>query len=346
MEVKRHLNHLFSDPNWEPPEVVYGEDLLSEFTVTEANYAVSTMEIPWDLVKNKVSRSPKKVIFVKGMSLSEIEKMEKDIPPVDLVLGVGGGSSHDFAKYVALKKQCRIYQVPTIICSDASVTSAIGIRDRGLVKYIAHVFIDKVLVDYTLLFQAPRELIISGVGDIICCHTALYDWKMAAGRGKEKFNERIYKKVKEEFLPELKEKRFEIKRVSKIGIKTIIKLYLKIAKVANSIGTDRAQEGSEHFFAYNAEYVTRRHFIHGKLLSIGILVSSYLQNNEFKDTVKLMNDIGMQCQLKSTGLSKKEFVQTVETMNQFVQKGGYYYSIFNEIKVKPSHIQGLLELLT
>lgn len=345
-ESKKHLDHLFYDPKWKPPELIYGENLLPEFIAGEEKYAVSTMEIPWNLVKDKVSTPPAKIVFVESMELPVIEKLERKIPPVKLVLGIGGGSAHDFAKYVAFKKQCCIYQVPTIISGDASITSAIGIRDKGKVKYIAHVFIDKVLVDYALLSQAPRELITYGAADVLSSHTALYDWKLASDKGQEKFNERIYRQAKEEFLSELKKKRFEIKRASKVCIKTIMGLYLRYAKVANSIGTDRAQEGSEHFFAYNAEYVTGRHFTHGKLLAVGIFVSSYLQNNEFDETVKLMNDMGMQCQLKSIGLREEEFTKIMETMNEFVIDGGYYYSIFNDVKIRPSCIQELLKLLT
>ena len=342
---KKHLDYLFYDPKWEPPEVIYGEDLLQEFTKDIENYAVSTMQIPWNIVKGKISNLPQKVIFVESMELPVIEKLEKKVPPVQLVMGIGGGSAHDFAKYIALKKQCRIYQVPTIIGGDASVTNAIGIRDGGKVKYIAHVFIDKVLIDYKLLSQAPQKLITCGAADILSSHTALYDWKIASDRGKEKFNEKIYMQAREEFLSELKDNKIEIKKATKKGIKTIIELYLKYAKIANLIGTDRAQEGSEHFFAYNAEYVTKKHFIHGEILTIGILVSSYLQNNNFEEIFKLINDMGMQYQISSVGLNEEEFTEIMKTMNKFVIEGGYYYSIFNEVRIKPSHIRELLKLL-
>ncbi len=343
---REHLDHLFYDPEWKPPEMVYGENLLAEFTRNEGEYVVSTMEIPWNIVKSKVSTPPAKVLFAQNIELPVMEKMEIEAPPVGLVLGIGGGSAHDLAKYIALRKQCRIYQVPTIISGDASITNAIGIRDEGRVKYIAHVFTDKVLVDYTLLSQAPRELIAYGAADILSSHTALYDWKLASERERERFDKRIYNQAKEEFLSELRQKRFEIGRASKIGIRTIMELYLKYAKVANSIKTDRAQEGSEHFFAYNVEYLTGRHFTHGKLLALGIFVCSYLQSNEFDETVELMRDMGMECQLKSIGLDEEEFTRTLQTMREFVVSGGYYHSIFNDIKIKGSSIRELLGLLT
>jgi len=62
MKVK-HLENLFFDPNWKPPEVIYGNDLISEVTEIKEKDAVSTMEIPWQLVKDKISTPPEKVVF-------------------------------------------------------------------------------------------------------------------------------------------------------------------------------------------------------------------------------------------------------------------------------------------
>lgn len=344
MKVK-HLENLFFDPNWKSPEVIYGKDLVSEVTKTHEKYAVSTMEIPWKLVKDKIFTPPEKVVFVKNMYLDAMENLEKKIPLIDLVLGIGGGSSHDFAKYVALKRQCRIIQIPSIISGDACVTNAIGIRKNGRVRYIAHVFTDQIIVDYSILKQAPKELIRYGAGDVLSSHTALYDWKLASKKGLEKFDEKIYEEAKK-FLFELSEKRHEIRDITNTGIKTIIELYLQYARIANRIATDRAQEGSEHFFAYNAEYVTKRHFIHGQLLDLGIFIASYFQKNEFERTVELMSDMGMEHELKITGIKKDEFVQIMKTMKEFVEQGDYYYSIFNQAEITSSNLDELMDLLT
>jgi len=341
----KHLESLFFDPNWEQPEVIYGKDLVSEVTKTKEKYTVSTMEIPWKMVKDRISTPPVKVVFVENMDLDAMENLEKKIPSIDLVLGVGGGSSHDFAKYVALKRQCRLIQIPTIISADACVTNAIGIRKNGRVKYIAHVLIDQIIVDYSILKQAPKELIRYGAGDVLSSHTALHDWQLASKKGLEKFDRKIYKEARE-LLFELNEKRYEIRDVTNAGIKTIIELYLQYARIANQIATDRAQEGSEHFFAYNAEYVTKRHFIHGQLLALGIFVACYLQKNEFEQTSKLMSNLGMEYKLKITRIKKDEFIHIMKTMKEFVEEGGYYYSIFNEAEITSSKLDELIDLLT
>ncbi len=193
---KRHLEKLTFDSDWQSPEIVYGEDLISKVTRTREKYAVATMEIPWDLVRGKLKKQPEEVVFVSNMYKETAERVERSIPQIDLVLGIGGGSSHDMAKYIALKKQCRLVQVPTILSSDASVTSPIGIRDNGKVKYIGRLFIDQVLVDFSLLKKAPKNLIRLGAGDVLSSHIALHDWKVAVRSGLEKMNSSAYEKAK------------------------------------------------------------------------------------------------------------------------------------------------------
>ena len=55
--------------------------------------AVATMEIPWNLVKDRFPIKPEAVIFVQNMELDTLKTQEKSAPPVDVVVGLGGGSS-------------------------------------------------------------------------------------------------------------------------------------------------------------------------------------------------------------------------------------------------------------
>ena len=342
---RKHLENVAYDLNWCPPEVIYGDDLISKVTQTLEKYAVVTMEIPWNLVKDKLTRQPEKVVFVPNMHKETVEKLEASVPKVDLVTGIGGGSSHDMAKYIALKKQCRLIQIPTILSSDACVTRAIGIRENGKVKYIGHVFIDQIVVDFSLLKKAPKELIRLGAGDVLSSHTALYDWKVASRSGFDKMNSQVYEEAKR-LLSHLKENRYEIRDAAEKGIKIILELYLAYSRIANQIGTDRAQESSEHFFAYGVEYLTKRLFVHGQLLATGIAVMSYLQDNEFAETLKLMEEMGIDYRLSKIGLTKDTFAEVLLSLKEFVKKGGYYYSVINEKKIDSTIIQDLFDKIS
>ncbi len=341
----KHSEQRFYNPDWERPDVVYGDDLIDEIVEPGERFAIVTMEIPWNLVRNKLSAKPEVVVFVRDMQLETLKSLEKTVPPVDMVAGIGGGSSHDLAKYIALKKKARLVQVPTILSGDASVTDTIGIREKGKVRYIGHVEIDRIIVDFSLIRQAPKELVRYGAGDILSSHTAIYDWKLASSRGREKFDERYYDKAKA-ILARLVQRRFDIRDVTDEGVRTIVELYLAYAEIANKLQTDRAQEGSEHFFAYNVEYLTRKQYLHGKLLAVGIVTMSYIQNNDFEEILALTNDLGWEAKLRTIGLGRRDFWKALTTLRSFAEDGGYYYSIINETKFHKSTIQKLIRTLS
>lgn len=340
-----HSEERFYDPNWQRPEVVYGDHLISEVVKPGERFAVATMEILWNLVKDLLPAKPEAVVFVRDMELRTLESLERAIPPVDVVAGIGGGSSHDLAKYIALKRDAKLVQVPTILSADASVTSAIGIREGWRVKYVGHVITDRILVDFSLIKQAPKELVRYGAGDILSSHTSSYDWELATSRGKERFDQSYYDRARD-ILTMLEKKRFEIGDVSDEGIRTIVELYLGFAEIAEKLKSDRAQEGSEHFFAYNVEYVTRKQYVHGKLLAIGILAMSYLQNNQFEKIMRLMSDMELEPKLSNVSLRREDFSNILMTLKTFTEEGGYYYSIINEKEFTRLKIEELYETLS
>ena len=340
-----HSEERMFDPDMAPPEARYGDDLIPAATDTDEDYAVITMEIPWDLVKDRVTRPPKHVAFVEGMSLDALQSLEADVPPVSMVMGIGGGSSHDSAKYVAIKRDARLVQVPTIISGDASVTDAVGIRDGWKVTYIGHAVCDSVIVDFSVLRQAPERLVRYGAGDVLSSHTALHDWRVACEAGQAEFDQEFYDLARAK-LARLHDMRFAIRDLTDDGIRTIIELYRDYALIACRLGNDRCQEGSEHFVAYNAEYVTRRSFLHGGLLAMGIFVMTYLQDNEHDETTRFMRDMGLAFDLDTVGLSRDEFVETMRSLKDFVRKGGYYHSAVDEMEITAPQIEELVSRLT
>ena len=130
----------------------------------------------------------------RGFNLHFVESLERKdllnaVPElkskgIASVVGLGGGQAIDVAKFFAWKLGCTLFQVPTALTVDAPWGHRAAVRDDGVVRYVGYAVPEAIYIDYDVLQSAPKELILSGIGDVLCFHTAHWDWKLADKKGK------------------------------------------------------------------------------------------------------------------------------------------------------------------
>lgn len=89
--------------------------------------------------------------------------------PVDCVIGFGGGKTLDAAKAVAADLGKPLIVMPSAASSDAPTSRLVAIYEEHVLKY-SRVLArnpDMVLVDTRILAEAPKRLLVAGVGDAI-----------------------------------------------------------------------------------------------------------------------------------------------------------------------------------
>jgi len=318
----------------------FGRNIIDNLGTRCGRYVVTTMSIPWNLVKTKMGSQPLKVIDVQDMDLERAIAIEKATPPCDTVVAVGGGQAMDMGKYIAWKRGCRLVNVPTIVSTNAYVTQAVGVRNAGKVEYIGEVTPELVIVDYDLIRTAPAELNIAGCGDILSIHTASFDWRLAHKAGKDVYD----------FVPEAVERAQallqrlynaadDIRMLTDEGIRTIVECYLEINDICIPLGHYRAEEGPEHFFAYNVEYLTGRTFVHGWLVGLGIQLMSQLQENDPAGIVTIMDRLGLPHSPRANELSRSDVEHALETLRERTIADERWYGIIHQRDITGDFIE-------
>ena len=107
------------------------------------------------------------------------------LPACRSIIGLGGGQAIDVAKFFAWTLGLPIFQVPTAMTVNAPFGHRAGVRTGGKVRYMGWAVPEAVYVDFDVIASAPQLLNRSGVGDILCYHTAHADWRLAHDLGRE-----------------------------------------------------------------------------------------------------------------------------------------------------------------
>jgi glycerol dehydrogenase-like iron-containing ADH family enzyme len=299
---------------------------------TFGNFAVMTMDVPWNLVKDRIGGKPAKVVMTEGLEVEYLDRLVKELPKVDTIVGIGGGQAVDTAKYFAWKRGCKAVFIPTIVSVNAYATPAAAVRFNGKVNYLGNVVPDKIIIDYPAIQSAPKRLNTAGTGDIYSCRTALFDWWLAHEKIDEFYDEKIAGESRQ-ILSTLVGNAGEIRNVTDKGIKTLVQLHIDTNTVQLEAKTPRPEEGSEHLFFYTLEELTKRAFVHGEVVGTGIYILTHFQNKEEAIVEREMDAMGLLFRPKDYGITHDEFIDTVLQMKRYSREAKSMFTIVDVVEI-------------
>ncbi|MCX7970220.1 MAG: iron-containing alcohol dehydrogenase [Negativicutes bacterium] len=326
--------------------VVYGEDLSGQLAaeVRGQQVLVVSDEQLWPRYGGALAALDPLVLMTRTMEEGVLEAENNALPAFDAAIGLGGGMALDIAKYHAWRRGKKLYQYPTAISVDAMFSFPIALRRGGKVVYTGEMFPEKIYCDYAVIRTAPPVLNRCGACDLLSCHTALYDWQLAAQYGGLAMDGKLFAQARA-VLQEVIANAEAIYRVDNEAIKMIMEGFRFVAVENLRVGHCCFEEGSEHYFYYCLEALTGKQFMHGKVIGLGILLMSMLQDNE-ADTIKqVLKTIGVPIAPADMDITADDVGKALLASNSYVREKGYPYSILNHRPVTRQFVERALAVL-
>jgi glycerol-1-phosphate dehydrogenase [NAD(P)+] len=226
--------------------------------------------------------------------LSELSNIDQKKPQV--IYAIGGGLAVDEAKFLACQTNLPLVCMPTALSVDAFFTWASGIRRDGCVQYIETKSPEKVIIDFTVLGDAPPAIRSAGICDILSIATGCWDWQFADEKGQNPpgmdFIPYVYANAQTIFQGALDCAEAAGEGDAQ-GLKQLLNCLCLEVQLCNQIGHSRPEEGSEHYFAYAAEYEIGHGFPHGDLVGPGIMIMAQEQGQDINPIRKAL----MECHI-------------------------------------------------
>lgn len=288
---------------------------------------VAANDPPWSTLAARIP-APRQFIAVDSMEESSLQQIAATADSsAQCVIGVGGGTAIDTAKYLAWATGLPAIYIPTVASVDATFTDAVGVRRDRKVAYVGQVRPREVVIDLGLITSAPTRLNRAGIGDILSCHTGLWDWRFASDRGHGAAWDDDLAHLGRTLLEELEDHLPDIHEGSREGVGFCLSAYRRIGAACAFAGHSRFEEGSEHFLAYAIEQVTGEHYVHGELIGLGVVAMSVIQGNDPDRAAAIVQRAGTLSHPDALGISRDLFASTLSGLGAYVAAEGLDFCI-------------------
>ncbi len=208
--------------------------------------------------------------------IEKINNMLKLYSNIECVIGFGGGTAIDVAKYMANELNVKMVAIPSMLSTNVYSTDKVLMINNGLKKTMDSKLPDLIVYDEEILNLSSVENLY-GFADVLTIYTASKDWLLSCKYNNEKPNEEIFGMDMELLKNTIEYISNNPYDVIKADLYKMFDFIGTVGHITNLYGSGRPVSGSEHIFAKDLEQ--KLLVPHGISVAIGILIMSLHQSN-------------------------------------------------------------------
>lgn len=205
--------------------------------------------------------------------INEFIKNEKDL---DRVIGFGGGTANDIAKFIGNQLNIETVSIPSMLSTNVYSTNKVLMSKEGKVSTLDSKMPDLIIFDKNILNLSLQENLY-GFADVLTIYTAHSDWYKSYKKGYDRMDENLYQmdvKLLEDTQKYILTNSYDDIKTNLFEMFNFIGM---VGHITNLYGSGRPVSGSEHIFAKALEQ--RILVPHGISVGLGILIMSLYQSN-------------------------------------------------------------------
>jgi len=324
---------------------VFGRGLYSAFRdFVNPPFLVVTMADLWPLFGHHFAKADCTPHFCGSIEQRDLERDLHTLGDIRAIVGLGGGQALDVAKYFAWRRGLPLFQAPTALSVNAVYGQRSGVRIDGKVQYRGWAVPEAIYIDYDVLAACPPALNWSGIGDILCFHTGVLDWRYAEREGRIEDKWRFDDALARQSLARVQavlDNIDNIHAMNETGIRVLVD-GLQWGTTYHGAGwCPRHIEGTDHFLFYTLEHTTGKKFLHGQPVGLGVLVGSMLHDDSAGQMLDTFARIGLDIRPEAMGLTRHQLEEGLMTLRAFVHQANLWHSIAHDTPITPAFITDL-----
>ena len=229
------------------------------------------------------------------------------IEDIKIIIGFGGGRVLDTAKYAAHISKAVYICMPSSLSNDSLASPFAVLETQGSARKTIECKIPTaIIVDTGMIVKAPQGQTLSGIGDTIAKHTALFDWKLSAAKTGKPLDDFAYALSRMSFDSVYYCEEKDMK--SRVFIRILSRALVMGGLAMEIAGSSRPCSGSEHLFAHAIEeHYPHLKISHGISVAIGSIPACIFQGQDPSGLEAFFKTHGLVTDPSAYGITEEMF---------------------------------------